>query len=74
MLLTTCSAETYPFHKRQLQSNIVFVLGLLFQVRTKFFRGKWSRRTIFPGILVPRTNFFSRSKFPWQNLKMGYSI
>ena len=62
MLLTTCSAEPYPFHKRQLRSNIVLVLGPLFQVRTKFFRGKWSGRTIIPGILVPRTNFFRRTK------------
>ena len=66
MLLTTCSAEPYPFHKRQLRSNIVLVLGLLFQVRTKFFRRKWSGRTIIPGILVPRTNFFAGPKFPWQ--------
>ena len=62
MLLTTCSAEPYPFHKRQLRSNIVLVLGPLFQVLTKFFRGKWSGRTIIPEILVPRTNFFCRTK------------
>ena len=64
MLLTTCSAEPYPFHKRQLRSNIVLVLRLLFQVQTKFFMGKWSGRTIIPGILVPRTNFFAGPKFP----------
>ena len=53
MLLTTCSAEPYPFHKRQLQSNVVLILGPLLQVRTKFFRGKWCGRTIILGILSP---------------------
>ena len=72
MLLTTCSAEPYPFHKRQLRSNFVLVLGPLFQVRTKFFKGKWSGRTIIPGILVPRTNFFAGTKFPWQNKHVGF--
>ena len=29
MLLTTFSAEPYPFHKPQLQSNIILLLGLM---------------------------------------------
>ena len=66
MLLTTFSAEPYPFHKRQSWSNIILVLGLLFQVQTKFFGGRWSGWTIFPGILVPWTNSFAGPKFPWQ--------
>jgi len=73
MLLTTCSTEPYPFHKRQLQSNIVFVLGPLFQVWTNFFGGKWSEQTIILGILVPRTNFFAGPKFLWQDSEMYWS-
>ena len=47
---------TIFFHKWQLWSNIVLVLGPLFQVQTKFYGGKWSWRTIFPGILVSCTS------------------
>ena len=36
--------------------------GPIFQPRTNIFRGKWSGRPIFPGILVRRTNFFCRTK------------
>ena len=36
MLLTTSSTERYPFHKRQLRSNIVFVLRPLFKSGPKF--------------------------------------
>ena len=37
--------------------------GLLFQASTNIFKGKWSRRTSFPGILVPRTNFLPDQNF-----------
>jgi len=69
MLLTTCSAEPYPFHKRQLQSNIVLVLGLLFQVRTKFFREKWKMvwADHYSWNFGPPNQFFAGPKFPWQN-------
>ena len=63
MLLTTFSTEPYTFHKQQSCSNIVLVHGPLFQVRTKFFGEKWSGWIIFPGILVPRTNFFAGPTF-----------
>ena len=66
---------TIFFHKRQLRSNIVLVLGPLIQVRTKFYRGKWFWRTIFPGILVSRTTFFARPKFLWQyNLALNMEL
>ena len=48
VLLTTFSAEPYPFHKRQPQSNIVLIP--LFQV--------WTKLTIFPGSLVPMQDHF----------------
>ena len=59
MLLTTCSAEPYPFHKRQLQSNIVLVLRPLFQVRTKFENGPGSPLFLEFG---PLDQFFCRTK------------
>jgi len=64
MLLTTFNTEPNPLCKQQSWLNIVLVhvLGQLFQVRIKFFGGKWSGWTIFPGILVPWTNFFRPTK------------
>ena len=64
MLLTTCSAEPYPFHKRQLRSNIVLVLGPLFQVQTKFLgeNGLGGPLFLSPGpIFSPDQNFCDRS-------------
>jgi len=72
MLLTTFSAELY-INDNHDQTSYSCILGPLFQVRTKFFRGKLSGRTIFPGILVPRTTFFARPKFPWQVNSTFYS-
>jgi len=48
IVLTTFSAELYPFHKRHLQSNIVLVLGTLFQVRMDHFSWKFGPQTTFP--------------------------
>ena len=69
MLLTTCSAEPLFINDDCNQTLCArTILRLLFQVRTKSFMGQWSGRTIIPGILVPRTNFFAGPKFPWQAL------
>jgi len=62
MLLPTCSAEPYAFHKRQIAMK--HNLYSYSDRYSKIFRGKWSGRTIIPGILVPRDQFFRGPKFP----------
>ena len=39
----------------------------------KFFMGKWSRWTIIPGILVPRTNFFAGPNFRDRTHNVNYN-
>ena len=60
VLLTTFSAEPYPFHKRQSRSNIVLVLGP--PSPDQIFRGKMIRADHFSWNFGPPDQFFRRTK------------
>jgi len=62
MLLTICSAEPYLFHKQQLRSNIVLILGPFIPSPDQIFQGKMVRADHFSWNFCPPDQFFSWTK------------